>query len=1071
MILPRLHPMTIALLTWMTIPGLAAEPQPSKPAAPTLPAKWSEAFKWRSIGPANMSGRITALAVYERDPNIWWAATASGGLLKTTNDGMTFEHQFDRQATVSIGDVQVSQRDPNIVWVGTGEANPRNSVSWGDGVYKSTDGGKTFKNMGLKKIFQTGRIAIHPKDPNIVYVAALGRLWGPNEERGLLKTTDGGKTWKKILYVDDKTGIVDVQMHPKEPETLIVAAYERQRDGFDSNDPAKKYGAGSGLYKTTNGGKTFKRLTKGLPTCKLGRIGICYSRRDPNFVYLVLESEKTGSEPPNAPYMGIKGSDAEVGARITEVTAKSPAEKAGLKKGDIVVSVDGAIVYSYTDFLREVRQRATGDKAKLEVSRDRKGVEVEIVFGKRPPPKPDPSAGKGRSGPPRRPSTPFSGGLGGQRENLHDQQGKQGQEHGGVYRSQDGGESWARINSANPRPMYYSQIRVDPRDNNHIFLLGTSLYRSVDGGKSFTPDGARGVHSDHHAMWIDPRDGRHVILGNDGGIYVTRDRAKTWDHHNHVAIGQFYHVGVGPKRNYRVYGGLQDNGSWGGPSRTRSGSGPVNTDWVRIGGGDGFICQVDPRDADQLYFESQNGAMGRINLRTGKRGSARPSAPKGTRYRFNWKTPFTLSHHNPGVHYSAGNFVFRSVKQGSGAKAISPEITNTDRGSGSAIAESPLDEDVLYAGTTDGALWMTRNGGKEWIDLFADPPKKEEKEAEKGSEGKKDGQKKPEQKKPDEKESEEKETEEKGEKETEPKDGSQPIKELLPGPRWVSSLEASRAAAGRAYVTFDGHRSNDDGPYVLVTENYGKTWRSLRANLPDHCGSTRVIREDIENPDVLYLGTEFGAWVSVDRGASWTKLGGNLPTVAVHEIAIHPTAGEIVAGTHGRSLWVLDVTALRQMSAKTIQADAQLYRPNDVIRWRYEPSRGSSGTRRFVGQNPPSGAHIFYSLGKDAGKVTLKISDVQGRTLRELQATNKAGLHVASWDLRQASRGSGSRAGSYLVTLTVDDKEHRQPLAVVADPDYPESTMTRDEAEQWEALFGEKEDEEEGPGGDGRPLD
>ncbi len=1044
-------------MVWMVAVGQPAETRPAETrpaetrpdgAKPTLPSDWAQTFRWRSIGPANMSGRITALAVCERAPSTWWAATASGGLLKTTNNGMTFEHQFDREATVSIGDVQVAPSNPNIVWVGTGEANPRNSVSWGDGVYQSTDGGKTFKNMGLKKTFQIGRIAIHPKDPKIVYVGALGRLWGPNEERGLFKTTDGGKTWKKILYVDDKTGVVDVQMHPKDPDTLIVATYERQRDGFDSNDPAKKHGPGSGLYKTTDGGKTFKKLTKGLPTSELGRIGICYYRRDPNFVYLVLESEKIGQEPPDAPYMGLSGVDADVGTRITNVAAKGPAEKAGLKKGDIIVSIDGVTIHSYADFLRDVRQRAAGDKAKLDVSRNRKGVEVEIVFGKRPSPK------KSESSSGRRPSTPFGASLGGQRENMHDQQGQKGREFGGIYRSEDGGQSWLRINSVNPRPMYYSQIRVDPSDKNRIFVLGTSLYRSIDGGKTFTSDGARGgVHVDHHSMWIDPRDGQHIILGNDGGIYVTHDRAQSWDHLNHVAIGQFYHVAVGPRRDYRVYGGLQDNGSWGGPNRVRDGSGPVNSDWFRIGGGDGFICRIDPQDADQVYFESQNGAMGRINLRTGDRGSIRPRAPKDVQYRFNWQTPFILSHHNSGVHYSAGNHVFRSMNKGSGAKAISPEITNTDRGSGSAIAESPLDDAVLYVGTTDGALWATRDGGNQWIDLFAEPPKEEKKKTE--------------QKKADEKKTDEKKTDEKAEEKTEPKDGSQPIRDLMPGLRWVSSLETSRAVAGRAYVTFDGHRSNDDLPYVFVTENHGKTWRSLQANLPPSGGSTRVIREDIENPNVLYLGTEFAAWVSIDRGSSWTKLNGNFPTVAVHEIAIHPTAGEIVAATHGRSLWCLDVTALRQMSTETVQADTSLYRPGDVVRWHYQPSRGSSGTRRFVGENPPSGARIFYSLGKNAGQVALKIADVQGRTLRELSGANNAGLHAAQWDLRQTTRGprTGRYAssstvppGTYVVVLTVDDKEYRQPLVVLGDPDFPESNMTRNEAEEWESMFEEEEE-------------
>ncbi|MEE8450713.1 MAG: PDZ domain-containing protein [Thermoguttaceae bacterium] len=1041
-----------AFLLPLVLSPIPAQSQPAKvekAEKATVPLQWISTFSWRSIGPANMSGRITALAVNERDPNTWWAATASGGLLKTVNNGMTFEHQFDREATVSIGDVQVARSNPNIVWVGTGEANPRNSVSWGDGVYKSIDGGKTWKNMGLKKIFQTGRIAIHPKNPNIVYVGALGRLWGPSQERGLFKTTDGGETWNKILFIDEKTGIVDVQMHPKDPETLLVAAYERERDGFDSNDPAKKFGPGSGLYKTTDGGKKFKKLTKGLPDCNLGRIGLAYYRRDPNLVYLVLESEKIGQEPPDAPFLGLRGTDAEVGMKIEEVVKKGPAEKAGLKKGDIVISVNGRIVHSNGEFLRHVRESyIAGDKLKLEVSRQREGVEIELVVGKRPKPKEESS---------RHSSSPFRGGLGGQRENMQDQQGKQGPQHGGIYRSEDGGNTWTRINSVNPRPMYYSQIRVDPSDKKNIIVLGTALYRSVDGGETFTADGAKGgVHVDHHAMWIDPRDGRHIILGNDGGIYVSQDRTATWDHLNHMAIGQFYHVTVGPRRDYRVYGGLQDNGTWGGPSRVRGSSGPVNGDWMRIGGGDGFICQVDPNDADEIYFESQNGAMGRINLRTGRRGSLRPRAPKDVKYRFNWKTPFLLSTHNPAIHYSAGNYVFRSIDKGGSIKSISPEITRTDQGAGSAIAESPVDADVLYAGTTDGALWMTQDGGANWIDLFAEPPKNEPEEK---KEEAKPADKKTDDKKTDDKKTDDKETDD---KEAEPKDGSKPLREWLPEPRWVSSIEASRAVAGRVYITLDGHRSNDDRSLIFASENHGKTWRSLRANLPGDAGSTRVVREDIKNPNVLYLGAEFAAWVSIDRGQSWTKLNSNLPTVAVHEIAIHPTAGEIVAGTHGRSLWILDVTALRQMSAETLRADAHLYRPNDVVRWHYQPSRGSSGTRRFVGQNPPTGTKIYYSLGKDAKAVKLKITDIEGRTLREFGGNNKAGLHSVAWDLRgKIQGGSTARPGTYLVTLTVDEQEHRSPLTVLADPDFPDSSLTREEHEEWEIQFRDKEEHEQ----------
>ncbi|HMP78219.1 MAG TPA: PDZ domain-containing protein, partial [Pirellulaceae bacterium] len=682
--------------------GLAALGQ----EAPSLPEGWTSQLRWRAIGPANMSGRITAIAVYEKDPYTWWAATASGGLIKTTNNGMTFVHQFDDQPTVSIGDVQVAQSDANIVWVGTGEANPRNSVSWGDGVYKSTDGGKTWKNMGLPGSYQIGRIAIHPNDPNIVYVGALGRLWGPNEERGLYKTTDGGETWERVLYVDDKTGVIDVQMNPHNPDELIVATYERLRDGFDGNDPVKKYGEGSAIYRTRDAGQSFEKLTQGLPTVKLGRVGLEYYRADPKFIYAIIETEKIGQQPTEVPFLGITGEDAEVGAKITDVTRNASAANAGVRTGDIVLMVDDQLITKYDELVQLMRNKAIGDEVKWKVIRNREPVEVSVTLAARP---------QGAGG-----RNPFTGTLGGQAENVQDQQGPMGFEYGGIYRSSDGGDTWERINTLNPRPMYYSQIRVDPTDNSRMYCLGTSLYRSFDGGTTFRADGVTsGIHVDFHALWIDPQDTRHMIIGNDGGVYVTHDRMASWDHLSHVAIGQFYHVGVDTRRNYRVYGGLQDNGSWGGPHRVGNGNGPVNTDWFSVGGGDGFVTLADPDDPDQIYFESQNGGMGRINLRTGERGSLRPQQQRGLTYRFDWKTPFILSPHNSRIFYSAGNYVFRSVSKGDAMQVISPEITNTNRGAGSALSESPLQAGVIYAGTNDGAVWVTRDGGQNWTAIYS----------------------------------------------------------------------------------------------------------------------------------------------------------------------------------------------------------------------------------------------------------------------------------------------------------------------------------------------------------------
>jgi photosystem II stability/assembly factor-like uncharacterized protein len=975
-------------LTALLLSSCLARAEGPKAADGLLSPEWLKPLTWRCIGPANMGGRITAVSICEDDPTTFWIATASGGLLKTRNNGITFEHQFDREATVSLGDVCVAPSNKDIVWVGTGEANPRNSVSYGDGVYKSTDGGKTWKNMGLKQSFQIGKILIHPKDPDIVYVGALGRLYGANEERGLFKTTDGGKTWNRVLYIDDKTGIIDMRMHPTDPETLLVAAYERQRDGYDYNDPAKKFGAGSGLYRTSDGFKTFTKITKGLPTCKLGRLGIDWYRKDPRTVYLLVESEKIGGPPQAAgmPFLGVQGEDGEKGARLTQINRDGPAEWAGLRIDDVIVGLGDKTIGSYADLIEEVRRHKTGDQVKLHLRRGQETKEVELTLAAR-----GSAPGDG---------LPFLDRLGGQAANIQERQNPDGFQYGGLFKSTDGGESWTRLNSLNPRPMYFSQVRVDPSDDKYVYVLGIALYRSQDGGKTFKPDGGRGAHGDHHALWIDPRDGRHMVLGGDGGPYVTYDRMAAWDHLNQIAIGQFYHVAVDARRDYYVYGGLQDNGSWGGPSRTHSLTGPINEDWIRIGGGDGFQCRVDPTDSDLIYSTAQWGAQRRSNLRNGETVSIRP--PDHRRYRFNWNAPFLLSHRNPRIFYCAGNVVFRSLDRGNDLRVISPEITATDRGSATALAESPRNSDVLYAGTDDGYLWVTCDGGKQWTNI----------------------------------------TEKVG----------------LSGRRWVASIEASRFDDGRAYVVFDAHRSDDERPYVFVTEDFGKTWKSLVSNLPAW-GSTRVLREDIENPNLLYLGTEFGAWCSLDRGKTWDRLNTNLPTVAVHEFAIHPRAGEVVAATHGRSLWILDVTALRQLTPGALKADAQLYKPATAFRWTVQPSRGRTN-RRFIGENPPAGAPLYYSLGKNASKVSLQVRDVDGKVLRELKAETQAGLHKVVWNLTQAPERRPDRdrpsqqpgrpvaPGTYLIVLTVDGAEHKQPLRVEGDADASNALLTEDDDEE-----------------------
>ena len=968
--------------------SLVRPPEPKD----SLDASWASALRWRSLGPGSMGGRIVDLAVVESDPSTYYVATASGGVFKTTTGGVTFDPIFDKAGSLAVGDMCVAPSDPNVVWVGTGEHNPRNSVSWGDGVYKSIDAGKTFTHMGLRRSFQIGRIVIHPKNPNTVFVGVCGRLWGTSQERGLYRSDGGGKTWKRVLFVDERTGCIDIAFQPGNPGTLLAAMYERQRDAFDVGDPAKRWGPGSGLYRSTDGGATWSRLAKGLPTFKLGRIGIAWSRKNPKTAYAIVESEKIGTAPEGSirkkgsAYLGISGGASDGSARIFSVLRGGPSDKAGLAKGDLILAADKKPIKDYKALLAMIREHAAGDKVKLKIKRGEKDMSVDLTFGDRP-------ARGGREG------RPFGASLGGQQANMQKRQGPKGFQTGGVFRTTDAGESWARVNSLNPRPFYYSQIHVDPTDDRNLFVLGIAQHISEDGGKTFRTTG-RGVHSDHHTMWIDPRDSRHIVLGCDGGLYETYDRTKTWDFIQNLPLGQFYHVTVDTKRMYNIYGGLQDNGSWGGPSALRGRIGPTAEDWFPIGGGDGFICLVDPDNPDLVYYESQYGRLARVNIRNGKRASNRPPKIKDKTYRFNWKTPFLLSSHNGRIYYAAGNYVFRSLNRGEQLRIISPEITRTKRGTSTALAESPLDPDVLYVGTDDGALWATRDGGHNWSDVM---------KTMKGA----------------------------------------------PGPRRVSSIEASRVKPGRVYVTLDGHYYDDDSAYVMASEDFGATWRNLRANLP--AVPARVVREDLAAGNVLYLGTEFGAWMSVDRGENWQPLGGNMPRVAVHELAQHRAAGDLIAGTHGRGIWIMDVTPLRQSSEKSLQASVQLYRPTSAVLWAGWTRKRLFGQKRFVGENPPSGTAIWYRLSQKSKKVSLKILDSTGKDIQRLKAPADVGLHRVVWNLRHA-RGATARFGTaaasaaYQVVLEVDGKKHSQQLLVTTDPEFPQApTQLQMEEDEYDA--------------------
>jgi len=942
--------------------GQAAPPAP--PINPTDDPVL-KAFTWRSIGPASMGGRIDDIEAVESNPSIIYVGFATGGLWKTVNNGTTWTPIFQTYDVSSIGDIGLSASNPNVIYIGTGEANNRQSSSFGNGMYKSTDGGKTFTHIGLDETQSIARVVVHPRDPDTVYVAALGHLFGPNPERGIYKTTDGGKTWQAIKQIDADTGFTDLVMDPSNPNVLYAASYQRRRQPFGFNGG----GPGSGLWKTTNGGRTWTRLEgNGLPAGLLGRIGLAISRSNPRIVYAQMEV----------------GASAGTGGNVTD---------------------------------------------------DGKPIE--------------PGAGRG-------------GGFGGQQQ----AQGPPDATKSGVWRSTDGGRTWTVMSNNNNRPMYYSQIRVDPTNPDIVYTMGAPFHKSTDGGKTFTVvDGV--AHSDHHAMWIDPRNPNHLLLGNDGGLDVSYDQAETWEFVNTIAVGQFYAIGVDMRKPYIVCGGLQDNGSWCGPSAVRSSNGIMNTDWYRVGGGDGFYTLMDPTDWTTVYSESQDGNVGRLDLMTGQRANIRPRAAQaprrgaqtdeqrqqaqqqavmqrvaaqmgfgggsnqanivpepepGTQFRFFWNTPLQLSPHNPRTLYVGGNRLFISRDRGDTYTMTEDLTRNVDRfslslmgvggmepmaskhdGAGTnsvitTLAESPAMPGVLWVGTDDGNLQVSRDGGATWTNVAS--------------------------------------------RVTGVPDGT-----------FVSRVEPSHFDAGTCYVTFDGHRTDDHTPYVYVTKDYGQTWTSIVANLPP--GNVNVIREDLENADLLFLGTEYAFYASLDRGRSWKRFSTALPTVRIDDILIHPRDRDLLVGTHGRSIWIIDdITPLEALTPEVMAEDVHLFDPRPGTQWLQDPQAGFQvgGQKHFQGENPAPGTAISYYLKAAAsGDVQITISDISGEVVRTLDGTKDAGLNRVQWDLRRsppqmpaganipnqfrrfARQGAPVEPGAYLVKLSVGGKDYTTTVTVEAD--------------------------------------
>ncbi len=842
---------------------------------------------FRAIGPATMSGRITDLAISESDPTLMYVASATGGVWKTTDGAITLTPVFEHERVHSVGALALFQPDPDLVWVGTGEATNRQSSGWGDGIYKSADGGKSWSNMGLPESGHIARILTHPTNRDIVYVAVAGKLWAPSAERGLYRTSDGGRSWQLVLRGDDDTGVSEVAMDPSDPNTLYAATYQRRRQAFGFVGG----GPGSALHKSTDGGATWATLTTGLPTGILGRIGISVYRKNPNVVYASVEQ----------------------GQR-------------------------------YTSSISYERRLA------------------------------------------------------------------------GIYRSDDKGASWRKMGDHNPRPAYSSKLLVDPSDERRLYQVQYSV--SDDSGHTWR-EPRQTLHGDDRIIWVNPKDSRHLVKGDDGGLGISHDRGVHWLYQRNLPVAQFYHVSVDNAVPFRVCGGLQDNNAWCGPSATSWTDGILNEDWFQVGGGDGFHAQFDTTDGRTLYVSSQYMGLTRVDLRTMERRTIRPMWPEGDVYkrgnwgpaaprvgRFqegaNWNAPLTVSSHDPRTLYAGLRNLYRSRDRGEtwtrlgdftsgvnrrslaimGQRPDSSTLALDDGASffptTSAFAESPRDRRTLYVGTDDGQLHVSRDGGATWTNIVARIPD-------------------------------------------------------LPGGTWVRHLEASRWADGTVYALFDGHQNGDFRNRVYRSTDHGQSWSSIAADLPASV-VPHVIREDVVSPALLYLGTEFGLFVSGNEARSWRPLRANLPTVPVNDLVIQPRDDALVLGTHGRGIWILDdLRPLRAMLTDTSSAPIALAPiPPVVYQQRLAPRLSHSGDMHFRGENPATGM-TFTVIARDSGTTANVVvraargTAAGGTEVWRQAVTTRRGPNPVTWNLRSPSLPT-LPAPVEVAAGANEDEERKRPL-------------------------------------------
>jgi photosystem II stability/assembly factor-like uncharacterized protein len=926
----------------------------------------------RSIGPAGMSGRVPAVVAVESNPNIVYAGAAAGGVWKSTNGGLTWTPIFDDQSLSSIGAIAIAPSNPDVVWVGTGEGNPRNSVSVGDGVYRSLDAGRTWAHLGLEKTERITRIVVHPTNPDVAWVAALGQEWGENPERGIYKTEDGGKTWSRVLYVDPRTGAAELVIDPRNPNKLFASMWQYRRWPYFF----KSGGPGSGLFVTYDAGRTWKRYAEedGLPKGDLGRIGIAVSRSNPDVVYATVEAAKST-----------------------------------------------------------------------------------------------------------------------------------------VLRSDDGGRSWQTVNDrydANPRPFYFAHLMVDPELPNRVYSIDFNIRLSEDGGKSFDSlAGVSNIHGDFHSMWIDPRNPSWIYFSNDGGVAVSHDRGRSAQFASTLPLGQFYHVAVDNETPYNVYGGLQDNSSWRGPNTVWQQGGIRSYEWTTLVGGDGFETRPDIADSNLIYTMSQGGEIIRYDMRTGETRAIKPSPPEGKKLRFNWNTGFATDPLEAGTIYIGSQFLHKSTDRGETWTAVSPDLTTNNSDwqhqevSGGltrdvsnaenyttiiAVAPSPVQKGVIWVGTDDGRLHVTRDGGKTWTSLEKNVPG-------------------------------------------------------VPANTWIPNILASRFDPASAYVVFDNHRREDFKTYVYRTDDWGKTWKSL--STADLRGYAHVMEQDPGDKDLLFLGTEFGLWVSNDGGGRWMRWSHGVPPAPVMGLAIQPRELDLVIGTHGRSVYVIDdIRPLRTLSEKTMAEPIHLYGASPAQQhWNAgEPGGFGLGSGEYRGDNEPYGSILTFSLngpglpypdekkerarkdeerethlrqeegrpvtglpqtaqelsanetpgkaaptatakgevsgktpektpaekgpekpkGEETKEVEIRIADASGKTIRTFTAPARQGLNRAVWDLTtdspkpfpaekppmpHPSSGIEVIPGTYAATIKMGDHEAKGTVQVMADP------RTRNTEADWQA--------------------